>query len=95
MRPSTSREATRHRSLGGYAACGTAYGLASLGCTLPVFLAVVGTSLQLHGLAAAIGQFLRGLSVRTLRPPLADALGDHAAISKSTVSAVCGQIKDE
>jgi cytochrome c biogenesis protein CcdA len=50
--------ATRIRGLGGYAAYGTAYGLASLGCTLPVFLGVVGTSLQLHGLAAAVGQFL-------------------------------------
>ena len=50
--------ATRHRSLGGYAAYGAAYGLASLGCTLPVFLGVVGTSLQLHGLADAVGQFV-------------------------------------
>jgi cytochrome c-type biogenesis protein len=50
--------ATRNRSLGGYAAYGTAYGLASLGCTLPVFLGVVGTSLQLHGLADAVGQFV-------------------------------------
>jgi len=49
---------TRIRGLAGYAAYGTAYGLASLGCTLPVFLGVVGTSLQLHGLAAAVGQFL-------------------------------------
>lgn len=52
------RTATRIRGLGGYAAYGVAYGLASLGCTLPVFLAVVGTSLQLHGLADAVGQFL-------------------------------------
>jgi cytochrome c biogenesis protein CcdA len=52
------RTATRNRSLGGYAAYGTAYGLASLGCTLPVFLGVVGTSLQLHGLADAVGQFV-------------------------------------
>jgi cytochrome c-type biogenesis protein len=52
------RTATRNRSLGGYAAYGTAYGLASLGCTLPVFLGVVGTSLQLHGLADAVGQFM-------------------------------------
>ena len=52
------RTATRNRSLGGYAAYGMAYGLASLGCTLPVFLGVVGTSLQLHGLAAAVGQFV-------------------------------------
>jgi len=52
------RPATRTRGLGGYAAYGTAYALASLGCTLPLFLAVVGTSLQAHGLAAAVGQFL-------------------------------------
>ena len=52
------RTATRDRGLGGYAAYGVAYGLASLGCTLPVFLAVVGTSLQLHGLADAIWQFV-------------------------------------
>jgi cytochrome c-type biogenesis protein len=49
---------TRRRDIGGYAAYGTAYGLASLGCTLPVFLAVVGTSLQVDGLAAAVGQFM-------------------------------------
>jgi cytochrome c-type biogenesis protein len=50
--------ATRVRGLSGYAAYGLAYGLASLGCTLPVFLGVVGTSLQLHGPLAAVGQFL-------------------------------------
>jgi len=50
--------ATRRQGLGGYAAYGAAYGLASLGCTLPVFLGVVGTSLQLHGLATAVGQFM-------------------------------------
>ncbi len=50
--------AARVRGLRGYAAYGLAYGLASLGCTLPVFLSVVGTSLQLHGLAAAVGQFV-------------------------------------
>src|SRR5262249_58489596 len=52
------RTATRNRGLAGYAAYGAAYGLASLGCTLPVFLGVVATSLQLHGLAGAIGQFV-------------------------------------
>jgi cytochrome c-type biogenesis protein len=50
--------ATRRRGIGGYAAYGAAYGLASLGCTLPVFLGVVGTSLQLHGLADAVAQFI-------------------------------------
>jgi cytochrome c biogenesis protein CcdA len=52
------KPATRSRGLAGYAAYGLAYGIASLGCTLPVFLAVVGTSLQHHGPADAIGQFL-------------------------------------
>jgi cytochrome c biogenesis protein CcdA len=61
------RTATRNRGLRGYAAYGTAYGLASLGCTLPVFLGVVGTSFQLHGLADAIGQFvLFGLGMGTV-----------------------------
>jgi cytochrome c biogenesis protein CcdA len=50
--------AARGRGVAGYAAYGTAYGLASLGCALPVFLGVVGTSLQLHGLVAATGQFV-------------------------------------
>jgi cytochrome c-type biogenesis protein len=59
--------ATRNRGLGGYAAYGTAYGLASLGCTLPVFIGVVGTSLQLHGLADAVGQFvLFGIGMGTV-----------------------------
>lgn len=52
------RPATSKLGLSGYLAYGLAYGLASLGCTLPVFIGVVGTSLQLHGLADAVGQFL-------------------------------------
>jgi len=50
--------ATRTRGLRGYAASGVGYGLASLGCTLPLFLSVVGTSLQAHGLIAAAAQFV-------------------------------------
>ena len=42
-----------------------------------------------------IASFVRGLSVRDVEAALAEALGDQAAISKSTVSAVCAQIKDE
>src|SRR5213596_1069598 len=42
-----------------------------------------------------IASFIRGLSVRDVEATLADALGDQAAVSKSTVSAICGQIKDE
>jgi cytochrome c biogenesis protein CcdA len=61
------KTATQSRSLTGYAAYGMAYALASLGCTLPVFLGVVGISLQLHGLGAAIGQFvLFGLGMGTV-----------------------------
>src|ERR1019366_4686861 len=42
-----------------------------------------------------IASFIRGLSVRDVEATLADALGDQAAISKSTVSAVCQAIKSE
>jgi len=42
-----------------------------------------------------IASFVRGLSVRDVEATLADALGDQAAVSKSTVSAICQQIKDE
>jgi putative transposase len=42
-----------------------------------------------------IASFVRGLSVRDVEAALAEALGDQAAISKSTVSNVCQQIKDE
>ena len=42
-----------------------------------------------------IASFVRGLSVRDVEAALAEALGEQAAISKSTVSVICGQIKDE
>jgi putative transposase len=42
-----------------------------------------------------IASFVRGLSVRDVEATLADALGDQAAICKSTVSAICQAIKDE
>ncbi len=42
-----------------------------------------------------IASFVRGLSVRDVEATLAEALGDQAAISKSTVSTVCQAIKDE
>jgi putative transposase len=42
-----------------------------------------------------IASFVRGLSVRDVEATLADALGDQAAISKSTVSQVCRAIKAE
>jgi transposase-like protein len=42
-----------------------------------------------------IAAFVRGLSVRDVEAALAEALGDQAAISKSTVSTICQAIKDE
>jgi len=42
-----------------------------------------------------IASFVRGLSVRDVEAALAEALGDQAAISKSTVSSVCQQIKED
>jgi cytochrome c-type biogenesis protein len=62
-----TRNRGRARGPGGYAVYGVAYGLASLGCTLPVFLAVAGTSLHLHGPAGAVWQFvLFGLGMGTV-----------------------------
>jgi transposase-like protein len=42
-----------------------------------------------------IAGFVRGLSTRDVEASLAEALGPEAALSKSTVSRVCEQIKDE
>lgn len=42
-----------------------------------------------------IASFVRGLSTRDVEAALADALGDQAAISKSTVSNICQAIKTE
>ena len=42
----------------GYFLFGLSYGTASLSCTLPIFLTVIGTSLAVSGLFPAIGQFL-------------------------------------
>ncbi len=46
------------RNYQGYFAYGLAYGAASLSCTLPIFLAVVGSTLVVGSLAARIGQFM-------------------------------------
>jgi len=40
-----------------------------------------------------IASFVRGLPVRDVEAALAEALGDQAAISKSTVSLVCGHAR--
>ncbi|MDQ3784099.1 MAG: hypothetical protein M3360_04375, partial [Actinomycetota bacterium] len=59
--PDASRSNTR-----GYAAFGLAYGLASLGCALPLFLALVGTAVAAGGRWSAILAFgLYGIGMAT------------------------------
>lgn len=48
----------RGRSPGAIFAFGVAYGVASLGCTLPIFLVVVASALSTQGFFSAIVQFL-------------------------------------
>ena len=42
-----------------------------------------------------IASYVRGLSTRDIEQTLADALGEEAALSRSTVSRICQAIKDE
>lgn len=42
----------------GYFLFGLSYGMASLSCTLPIFLVVVGTTLAVSGIPAAVAQFV-------------------------------------
>jgi cytochrome c-type biogenesis protein len=48
----------RNVSVPGFFLFGLAYGAASLSCTLPAFLAVVGSSLASRGVLAGAGRFL-------------------------------------
>lgn len=45
--------------------------------------------------ALVIASFVRGLSVRDVEATLIEALGDQAAVSKSVVSRICGQLKEQ
>jgi len=51
-------ERTRVVGLRGFFAYGVAYGLASLSCTLPIFLAVVGSALARSGFLSAFSQLV-------------------------------------
>jgi cytochrome c biogenesis protein CcdA len=77
------RGGVRQPGLRGYFAYGLAYGLASLSCTLPIFLAVVGSALAVNGLLAGMVQFVlyaagMGLVISALT--LGVALFKHAAL---------------
>ena len=62
-------------SLAGFFLFGLAYGVASLSCTLPVFLAVVGSSLASGGVLAGAGRFFGfGLGMAAVLVTLALAL---------------------
>jgi cytochrome c-type biogenesis protein len=51
--------ATAGRSgMGGYAAFGLAYGIASLGCTLPLFLGLLGTAFAVGGFISGVVEFM-------------------------------------
>ena len=45
-------------SVRGYFLFGLSYGTASLSCTLPIFLAVIGTSLAVSDILSSLGQFI-------------------------------------
>jgi putative transposase len=45
--------------------------------------------------ALVIAGFVRGLSTRDVESALAEALGEQAAVSRSTVSRICEQIKEQ
>jgi cytochrome c biogenesis protein CcdA len=49
---------TPRRTLGNVFLFGVAYAVASLSCTLPIFLVVVGSALATRGIWVAIAQFL-------------------------------------
>ena len=54
----------RQRGVRGYFLFGLSYGTASLSCTLPIFLTVVGTSLAVSSIPSALGQlFLYALGM--------------------------------
>lgn len=56
--PATRVELPEGRGLLGMFAFGLAYGVASLGCTLPIFLVVVGSALSREGFLFSLLQFL-------------------------------------
>ncbi|MHB8450294.1 MAG: IS256 family transposase [Mycobacteriales bacterium] len=59
--------------------------------------ALFGTGvLRTNGLEAlVIASFVRGLSVRDVEDTLTEALGHDAAVSKSTVSRICAELKEQ
>lgn len=66
-------------------AFGVAYGIASLGCTLPIFLSVIGASLATRGSAAAllvVGSYAAGMLAVVMALSLAAALAREGLASR-------------
>ena len=71
-------------NLKGYFIFGLSYGTASLSCTLPIFLAVVGTSFTVSSIATSFAQFVLyafGMGVVILGLTLGMALFKGAMVS--------------
>ncbi len=77
------QDSVRRPGLRGYFAYGLAYGLASLSCTLPIFLAVVSSALVVNGLLAGMVQFVlyaAGMGLVISGLTLGVALFKHAVL---------------
>lgn len=75
----------KEMSVRGFFLFGLAYGLASLSCTLPVFLAVMGSSLTAGSFTAGAGQFLLyglGMTAVLIALTLALALFKEGVVSR-------------
>jgi cytochrome c biogenesis protein CcdA len=78
----------RHTNSQGYLAYGLAYGAASLSCTLPIFLAVVGSALTVQGFLPSLLQFVlygfgMGLVLTALTVTM--AFFKHAVVRRTRV----------
>ena len=71
----------------GYFLFGVSYGTASLSCTLPIFLTIVGTSFAVSSIAVSLGQYLLyslGMGMVIMALTLAIALFQGAMVGALT-----------
>ena len=80
-------------SIKGYFTFGLSYGIASLSCTLPIFLAVVGTSLAVSDVPSAVGQLVlyalgMGFIITVLTISMAVFKGAMVGVLRTTLAYV-------
>lgn len=83
--PSLGASSVRERRLATTVLFGAAYGTASLGCALPLFLALVGTSLSADGEGGAVAVFLAfgaGIAVMLTALSVAAALAREGLVAR-------------